>query len=248
MFDLTGKKALVTGASGSIGFAIAKALHRQGAFVGLHGTSQDKLERVALQFGDDDDRIKLLTSKFSDRASVADFADRICSEIGAVDILVNNAGIVKDSLFLRLTDEHWDDVLFLNLTVPFILTRRLISMMLKNRFGRVINITSVVGFTGNGGQVNYCSAKAGLVGFSKALAKETAKRQVTVNCVAPGFIGSDMTSGLSDELKDKIISSIPTNRMGTAEEVASAVLYLASSESSYITGQTIHVNGGMSMI
>ncbi|AHA28227.1 3-oxoacyl-[acyl-carrier-protein] reductase [Candidatus Liberibacter americanus] len=247
MFDLTGKKALVTGASGGIGCAIAKVLHRQGAIVGMHGTSEEKLQKVALQF-DNSCRIKLFQSKFSDHLSVADFAKKIDLEMQGIDILVNNAGIVKDSLFLRSQDKDWDDVLFVNLTSSFILTRKLVAGMIKNRFGRVISITSVVGFTGNAGQVNYCSTKSGLTGFSKALAQEIGKRNVTVNCVAPGFIGSDMTSGLTEEQKDKIISSVPMNRMGSADEVASAVLYLASSEASYITGQTIHVNGGMAMI
>lgn len=247
MFDLTGKKALVTGASGGIGCAIAKALHRQGAIVGLHGTSEEKLEKVALQFGNNN-RIKLFPSKFSDPLSVACFAKKVDLEMQGIDILVNNAGIVKDSLFLRARDEDWDNVLFVNLTAPFILTRKLVATMLKNRFGRVISITSVVGFTGNAGQVNYCSTKSGLTGFSKALAQEIGKRNVTVNCVAPGFIDSDMTSGLTEEQKDKIISAVPMNRMGSADEVASAVLYLASLEASYVTGHTIHVNGGMAMI
>ncbi|MBL0849214.1 MAG: 3-oxoacyl-[acyl-carrier-protein] reductase [Candidatus Liberibacter ctenarytainae] len=247
MFDLKGKKALVTGASGGIGFAISQTLYKQGAFVGLHGTSQDKLEKISRNF-DDDNRFKLFPADFSDRSSVRDCAERVDAEMGGVDILVNNAGIVRDSLFMRMKEEHWDEVFDVNLTSMFILTRRLIPSMIKNRFGRIINITSVVGFTGNAGQVNYCAAKSGITGFSKALAQEIGRRNVTVNCVAPGFIGSDMTSGLTENQKDKIISSIPLQRMGTAAEVASAVLYLSSLESSYVTGQTIHVNGGMAMV
>ncbi|ADR52865.1 3-ketoacyl-(acyl-carrier-protein) reductase [Candidatus Liberibacter solanacearum CLso-ZC1] len=247
MFDLNGKKALVTGASGSIGLAIAKILYKQGAFVGLHGTSQEKLERVACQF-DDSSRFQLFKGNFSDHSSIEEFSKRVGTEMGTVDILVNNAGIVRDSLFMRAQYKDWSDVLCVNLTSAFILTRQLIPAMIKNRFGRIINITSVVGFTGNVGQVNYCSTKSGLTGFTKALAQETGRRNITVNCVAPGFIESDMTASLNEAQQEKIVSSVPMKRMGTVDDVASAVLYLSSLEASYITGQTIHVNGGMAMI
>ncbi|WP_157140977.1 beta-ketoacyl-ACP reductase, partial [Candidatus Liberibacter asiaticus] len=236
-----------SGASGSIGLAIAKILYKQGASVGLHGTSQEKLEKVAKNF-DDVDRFLLFPANFSDRVSVEYLSKRVNEEMGGVDILVNNAGIVRDSLFMRARYEDWDDVLSVNLTSAFLLTRQLVPLMIRNRFGRVINITSVVGFTGNAGQVNYCAAKSGLTGFTKALAQETGRRNVTVNCVAPGFIGSDMTVNLTEDQKGKIISSIPMKRMGAVDDIAAAVLYLSSLEASYVTGQTIHVNGGMAMI
>ncbi|AKK20366.1 3-oxoacyl-[acyl-carrier-protein] reductase [Candidatus Liberibacter africanus] len=247
MFDLTGKKALVTGASGSIGLAIAKILYQRGASVGLHGTSHEKLQGVAHHF-DDTNRFFLFPSNFSDRSSVEDLSTNVAEEMGGVDILVNNAGIVRDALLMRARDEDWDNVLFVNLTSVFLLTRRLIPAMIKKRFGRIINITSVVGFVGNAGQANYCAAKSGLTGFTKALAKETGKRKVTVNCVSPGFIASNMTANLTEEQHQNIISSIPMQCMGNVNDVASAVLYLSSEEASYVTGQTIHVNGGMAMI
>ncbi|MEG8099275.1 3-oxoacyl-[acyl-carrier-protein] reductase [Candidatus Liberibacter brunswickensis] len=247
MFDLTGKKALVTGASGSIGLAVAKILYQQGASIGLHGTSLEKLEKVANNF-DDTNRFFLFPANFSDRSSVENLSKKVNEDMGDVDILVNNAGIVRDSLFMRASYKDWDDVLSVNLTSAFILTRQLIPAMIKNRFGRIINITSVVGFIGNAGQVNYCTTKSGLTGFTKALAQETGRRNVTVNCVAPGFIGSNMTANLTEDQQEKIISSIPMKRMGNVDDVASAVLYLSSIESSYVTGQTIHVNGGMAMV
>ncbi|MBA5724205.1 3-oxoacyl-ACP reductase FabG [Candidatus Liberibacter sp.] len=246
MFDLTGKKALITGASGGIGLAIARILHERGAIVGLHGTSQDKLEKISCEF--EKGRFKLFPANFSDRSSVKDLAERVESEMGGVDILVNNAGIVKDGLLIRARDEDWDELLCVNLTSVFLLTRRLISSMFKNRFGRIVNITSIVGSTGNAGQVNYCSTKAALLGFSKALAQEAARRKVTVNCVSPGFVESNMTSSLSEDQRKEILSRIPVQRIGNVDEIAFAVLYLVSLEAAYITGQTIHVNGGMAMI
>jgi 3-oxoacyl-[acyl-carrier protein] reductase len=246
MFDLTGRKALVTGASGGIGEAIAEALHAQGAIVGLHGTKVEKLEALAAKLGGD--RVKLFPANLSDRDEVKALGQRAEAELEGVDILVNNAGITKDGLFVRMSDADWDSVLEVNLTAVFRLTRELTHPMMRRRFGRIINITSVVGVTGNPGQANYCASKAGMIGLSKSLAQEIATRSVTVNCVAPGFIESAMTDKLNDKQKEAIMGAIPARRMGTSPEVASAVAYLASNEAGYVTGQTIHVNGGMAMI
>jgi 3-oxoacyl-[acyl-carrier protein] reductase len=245
MFDLTGKKALVTGSSGGIGEAIARVLHAQGATVGLHGTRVEKLEALAADLGD---RVKLFPADLGDRDAVKELAARAEAELEGVDILVNNAGITRDGLFVRMSDADWDAVIEVNLTSVFRLTRELTHPMMRRRHGRIINITSVVGVTGNPGQANYCASKAGMIGMTKSLAQEIASRNVTVNCVAPGFIESAMTGKLNDKQKEAIMGAIPMKRMGTGDEVASAVLYLASSEASYVTGQTIHVNGGMAMI
>lgn len=245
MFDLSGRKALVTGATGGIGEAIARILHAQGAIVGLHGTRVEKLEALAADLGD---RVKLLPANLSDRSEVKQLAEKAESELEGVDILVNNAGITRDGLFVRMSDEDWDSVLEINLGSVFRLTRELTHPMMRRRFGRIINITSVVGVTGNPGQANYCASKAGLIGFSKSLAQEIASRSITVNCVAPGFIESAMTDKLNDKQRDAIMGAIPMKRMGNGAEVASAVAYLASNEASYVTGQTMHVNGGMAMI
>ncbi|WP_265515556.1 3-oxoacyl-[acyl-carrier-protein] reductase [Nitratireductor luteus] len=245
MFDLTGRKALVTGASGGIGEAVARALHAQGATVGLHGTRVEKLETLASDLGD---RVKIFPANLSDRNDVKELAAKAESELEGVEILVNNAGITKDGLFVRMSDEDWDAVLEVNLTAVFRLTRELTHPMMRRRFGRIINISSVVGFTGNPGQANYCASKAGLIGFSKSLAQEIATRNITVNAVAPGFIESAMTDKLNEKQRDAIMSVIPMKRMGVGDEVASAVAYLASNEAAYVTGQTIHVNGGMAMI
>jgi 3-oxoacyl-[acyl-carrier protein] reductase len=245
MFDLTGKKALVTGASGGIGEAIARMLHAQGATVGLHGTRVEKLETLAASLGD---RVKLFPADLGSRDAVKELGAKAETDLEGVDILVNNAGITRDGLFVRMSDGDWDAVLEVNLTAVFRLTRELTHPMMRRRYGRIINITSVVGVTGNPGQANYCASKAGMIGLSKSLAQEIASRNVTVNCVAPGFIESAMTGKLNDKQKDAIMGAIPMKRMGTGDEVASAVLYLASSEASYVTGQTIHVNGGMAMI
>ena len=245
MFDLSGRKALVTGASGGIGEEIARILHAQGAIVGLHGTRVEKLEALANEFGE---RVQIFPANLSDRAEVKALGEKAEAELGGVDILVNNAGITKDGLFVRMSDEDWDAVLEVNLTAVFRLTRELTHPMMRRRYGRIINITSVVGVTGNPGQANYCAAKAGMIGFTKSLAAEIATRNVTVNCVAPGFIESAMTGKLNDKQKEAIMGAIPMKRMGTGTEVASAVAYLASSEASYMTGQTLHVNGGMAMI
>jgi len=245
MFDLTGRKALVTGATGGIGEEIARALHARGATVGLHGTRKEKLEALAAELGE---RAFIFPANLSDRDEVKALGQKAEAEMGGVDILVNNAGITRDGLFVRMSDEDWDAVIEVNLTAVFRLTRELTHAMMKRRYGRIINITSVVGVTGNPGQANYCASKAGMIGFSKSLAQEIASRNVTVNCVAPGFIESAMTGKLNDKQKDGILGSIPMKRMGTGAEIASAVLYLASSEASYVTGQTLHVNGGMAMI
>ena len=245
MFDLTGRKALVTGASGGIGEAIARQLHARGATVGLHGTRVERLETLAADLGD---RVLLFPADLSDRDAVSNLGKNAEDKMQGVDILVNNAGVTKDGLFVRMSDEAWDQVLEVDLTSAFRLTRELAHPMMKRRHGRVINITSVVGVSGNPGQANYCAAKAGMIGFSKSLAQEIATRNVTVNCVAPGFIESAMTEKLNDKQKEAIMGAIPMRRMGSGAEIASAVTWLASDEASYVTGQTIHVNGGMLMV
>ncbi|MCB1418935.1 MAG: 3-oxoacyl-[acyl-carrier-protein] reductase [Notoacmeibacter sp.] len=245
MIDLTGRKALVTGATGGIGEAIARQLHALGATVGLHGTRVEKLEALAADLGE---RTVLLPANLSDRDAVKALAAKAEADLEGVDVLVNNAGITRDGLFVRMSDKDWDDVLEVNLTSVFRLTRELTHPMMRRRHGRIINITSVVGVTGNPGQANYCAAKAGMIGFSKSLGQEIASRNVTVNCVAPGFIESDMTEKLNDKQKDAIMGAIPMKRMGKGAEIASAVAWLASDGAGYVTGQTIHVNGGMAMI
>ncbi len=245
MFDLTGRKALVTGASGGIGEAIARALHARGATVGLHGTRVEKLEALAADMAD---RVAIFPANLSNRDEVKALAAKAAEDLDGIDILVNNAGITKDGLFVRMSDEDWDNVLEVNLSAAFLLTRELTHPMMRRRQGRIINITSVVGVMGNPGQANYCASKAGMIGFTKSLAQEIATRNITVNCIAPGFIRSAMTDKLNDKQKDAILGIIPAKRMGEAGEVASAAVYLACDEASYITGQTIHVNGGMAMI
>lgn len=245
MLDLSGRKALVTGASGGIGEEIARLLHKQGAVVGLHGTRVEKLEALAADLGE---RVKIFPANLSDRDEVKALGQKAEADLEGVDILVNNAGITRDGLFVRMSDEDWDSVIEVNLTATFRLTRELTHPMMRRRYGRIINITSVVGVTGNPGQANYCASKAGMIGFTKSLAQEIATRNVTVNCVAPGFIESAMTGKLNDKQKEAIMGAIPMKRMGTGGEVASAVAYLASSEAAYVTGQTLHVNGGMAMI
>ncbi|WOC15124.1 3-oxoacyl-[acyl-carrier-protein] reductase [Pseudochrobactrum sp. MP213Fo] len=245
MFDLTGRKALITGATGGIGEEVARALHAQGAIVALHGTRVEKLEALANDLGD---RVHIFPANLSDREEVKALGQAVEKQLEGVDILVNNAGITRDGLFVRMSDADWDAVIEVNLTSVFGLTRELTHPMMRRRFGRIINITSIVGVTGNPGQANYCAAKAGMIGFSKSLAQEIASRNVTVNCVAPGFIESAMTEKLNDKQKDSIMSAIPMKRMGKGSEIASAVVYLASNEAAYVTGQTLHVNGGMAMI
>jgi 3-oxoacyl-[acyl-carrier protein] reductase len=245
MFDLTGRKALVTGASGGLGEAIARTLHAQGATVGLHGTRVEKLETLAGELGE---RVKLFPADLSKRDDVKALGAKAEAELEGVDILVNNAGITRDGLFVRMSDEDWDAVLEVNLTAVFRLTRELTHPMMRRRFGRIVNITSVVGVTGNPGQANYCASKAGMIGFSKSLAQEIASRNITVNCVAPGFIESAMTGRLNDKQRETIVGAIPMRKMGVGDDVAAAVAYLTSDEAGYVTGQTLHVNGGMAMI
>jgi 3-oxoacyl-[acyl-carrier protein] reductase len=245
MFDLTGKNALVTGASGGIGGAIAKALHGAGATVALSGTRLAPLEALAAELGT---RAHVLICDLSDAASVEALPKAAAGAMGSVDILVNNAGITKDNLFMRMSDDDWQSVIDVNLTSTFRLCRGVLRGMMKARWGRIVNISSVVGATGNPGQGNYAASKAGMVGMSKSLAAEVASRNITVNCVAPGFVATAMTDKLTDEQKARILAVVPAGRMGTAEEIGAAVLYLASPEAGYVTGAVLHVNGGMAMI
>ena len=245
MFHLTGKKALVTGATGGIGEDLARALHAQGATVGIHGTREEKLKKLEAELGD---RVMVFPANLSDRDAVKELGQKVEADMEGLDILVNNAGITRDGLFVRMSDDDWDAVLEINLTSVFRLTREVAYPMMRRRSGRIINITSIVGVTGNPGQANYCASKAGMIGFTKSLAAEIAPRSVTVNCVAPGFIQSAMTDKLNDKQKDAIMSAIPMNKMGSGSDIAAAVVYLASDAARYVTGQTIHVNGGMAMI
>ncbi len=245
MFDLTGKTALVTGATGGIGAAIARTLHGQGAHVVLSGTREAVLEALAAELGD---RTSIAAANLVDAESVDGLVGRAEAATGQLDILVANAGITKDGLLMRMKDEDWEQVLKINLESYFRLSRAAMRGMMKRRFGRIIGITSVVGVMGNPGQANYAASKAGMIGFSKALAQEVATRGITVNCVAPGFIESPMTDGLTEGQKTQILSTIPAGRLGQGAEVAAACAYLASDEAAYMTGQTLHVNGGMAMI
>jgi 3-oxoacyl-[acyl-carrier protein] reductase len=245
MFDLSGKTALVTGASGGIGRAIALALHAQGATVALSGTRREALDALA---GELKERVHVLPANLSDRTSVDALVPMAEVAMGSLDILVNNAGITRDNLFMRMKDEEWDQVLAVNLTAGFVLMRAAVKGMMKRRFGRIIGITSVVGVTGNPGQGNYAASKAGMIGMSKSLAIEVASRNITVNCIAPGFIETAMTEELNDKQKETILTRVPAGRLGKSDEIAAAAVFLASSESAYMTGQTLHVNGGMAMI
>ena len=244
MFDLTGKSALITGASGGIGGAVARALHGQGATVGLSGTRTEPLEALAGELGE---RAHVLPCNLSDPEAVETLPKDAAAAMGSVDILVNNAGITRDNLFMRMSDEERQQVLDVNLTAAMRLCRGVLRGMMKARWGRIVNVTSVVGATGNPGQGNYAAAKAGLVGMSKSLAQEVASRGITVNCVAPGFITTAMTDKLNEDQKDAILKQVPVGRMGEAEEIAAAVAYLAAPEAAYVTGATLHVNGGMAM-
>jgi len=245
MFNLSEKAALVTGASGGIGGAVAKALHEQGAVVGLCGRKKEALEALASELGD---RCHIFVGDLNS----AEAADALIKEaeekMGKIDILVNNAGLTKDNLFMRMKDDEWQEVQDVNLTAPFRLIRAAIRGMMKRRSGRVINITSIVGVTGNPGQANYCASKAGMIGMSKAMAMEVAARGVTINCVAPGMIATAMTDKLNDEQRSVITAKIPSGDIGKPEDIAATVVFLASDEAKYITGQTVHVNGGMAMI
>jgi 3-oxoacyl-[acyl-carrier protein] reductase len=245
MFDLTGKTALVTGASGGIGGAIARALHGAGATVMLSGTRADALETLA---SDLKERAHVQTANLGDAASIEALVKACDAAMGKTDILVNNAGLTRDTLMMRMKDEDWQSVLDVNLTAAFRLSRAVLRTMMKNRWGRMINITSIVGVTGNPGQVNYAASKAGMIGMSKSLAAEVASRGITVNCIAPGFIATPMTDVLTDDQKAKLLGAIPAGRLGSSDDIAAAALYLASEEAAYVTGQTLHVNGGMAMI
>jgi 3-oxoacyl-[acyl-carrier protein] reductase len=246
MFDLSGNIALITGASGGIGAAIARALHTSGATVVLHGTRAERLAELAGELGD---HAHAVTANLSSREEVAGLVDAAAEAAGApVSILVNNAGITRDNLTMRMKDEEWDDVLNVNMTAAMMLARASLRSMMKARHGRIISVSSIVGVTGNPGQANYAASKAGMIGFSKALAAEVASRGITVNAVAPGFIATPMTDALGDAQQEALLGRVPMGRLGSAEEVAAAVTFLASGEASYITGSTIHVNGGMAML
>jgi len=245
MFDLTGKNALVTGATGGIGAAIARALHSAGAVVTISGTRAEKLSELSAELGE---RVHIVAANLSDRESVNTLAKEAIAAMGSVDILINNAGVTKDNLAMRMKDEEWDTVLQVNLESAFRLMKGVMRPMMKARWGRMVNITSVVGVTGNPGQANYAASKAGMIGMSKSMAQEVASRGITINCVAPGFIATPMTDALTDDQRAAITSGIPSGALGSPEDIASAVLYLASAEAQYVTGQTLHVNGGMAMI
>ncbi|KAA0125058.1 3-oxoacyl-[acyl-carrier-protein] reductase [Methylobacterium sp. P1-11] len=244
MFDLTGRKALVTGATGGLGQAIARALHAQGATVALSGTRPQALEALAAELGE---RASPVAADLSDKDSVEGLVPAAEAAIGPLDILVNNAGITRDNLFMRMKDEEWEQVIAVNLTAAFRLSRAAVKGMMRRRSGRIVNIGSVVGSTGNPGQGNYAAAKAGLVGMTKALAAEVASRGITVNCIAPGFISSPMTDSLNEKQREGILARVPAGRLGEGSEVAAACIYLASAEAAYVTGHTLHVNGGMAM-
>lgn len=245
MFDLTGKTALITGASGGLGGAIARSLHARGATLALSGTRRDALDALA---SDLKSRAHVALCDLSDAASIEALVPAAEAALGSVDILVNNAGVARDNLAIRMKDAEWDFVLAIDLTAAFRLSRAALKGMLKRRYGRIINVSSIVGVEGNPGQSNYAAAKAGLIGMSKALASEVASRGITVNCIAPGFITSPMTDALNEKQRESILASVPMGRLGAASDIGFAAVYLASSEASYITGQTLHINGGMAMI
>ncbi len=245
MFDLSGKSALVTGASGGLGRAIAMALYESGAQVALSGTRVEPLESLAAELGE---RAFVVPANLSDAESVAALPKTAEKVMGQVDILVNNAGITRDNIAMRMKDNEWDDVMQVNLKAAFKLSQGVMRGMMKRRYGRIINITSVVGVVGNAGQANYAASKAGLIGMSKSMAQELASRNITVNAIAPGFIESPMTDVLSDDQKRNLLTNVPMNRLGVGSEIAAGVVYLSSSEAAYITGQTLHINGGMAMI
>ncbi len=245
MFSLTGKTALITGASGGIGAAIAKALYEAGAAIAISGTRVEVLQQLKAEIGEG---VHILPCNLSSAEDVEKLVPAAEAALGGLDILVNNAGITKDGLAMRMKDEDWQSVIDVNLTANFRLSRAAMRLMMKKRWGRIINITSIVGVTGNPGQANYVASKAGLIGMTKSLAQELASRNVTVNCIAPGFIATPMTDALNEKQKEVILSRIPAGRMGGPADIASAVVYLASQEAGYVTGQTLHVNGGMAMV
>ncbi|MHA1544179.1 MAG: 3-oxoacyl-[acyl-carrier-protein] reductase [Alphaproteobacteria bacterium] len=245
MFELKGKKALVTGATGGLGAEIAKALAAQGAKVAISGTRVEKLEALAEEMGD---AAIVIPANLSDMADVERLASEAIAKLEGIDILVNNAGVNRDTLLMRMSDDDWETVMKVNLQAAFKLSKAVMRPMMKARFGRIINITSIVGVTGNPGQANYAASKAGIIGFSKSMAQEVASRGITVNCLAPGFIESPMTAALTEAQKEKLLGAIPLGKMGLATDIAAGVVFLASDEASYITGQTLHINGGMAMI
>jgi 3-oxoacyl-[acyl-carrier protein] reductase len=245
MFDLNGKTALVTGATGGIGGAIARALHQQGATVAISGTRRDALDELANQLKD---RVHVLPANLGNKDDVEQLVPEAEAKMQKLDILVANAGIARDNLFVQLKDEDWDDVIAVNLTATFRLARAAVKGMMRRRFGRIIGITSVVGVTGNPGQANYTAAKAGMIGMIKTLGAEYAKRGVTANCIAPGFIATAMTDKLNEKQREAILARVPAARLGGPDDIAAAAVYLASDEAAYVTGQTLHVNGGMAMI
>ena len=245
MFDFTEKTALITGATGGIGAEIAKSLHAQGAIIGISGRNEEKLNALATELGE---RVHILPADLSNSDAIKDLVKRADDAMGQIDILVNNAGLTRDGLSMRMSDDDWQDVLNVNLTAPFKLAQAVQRGMMKRRYGRIINISSIVGVTGNPGQCNYVASKAGMIGWSKSMAAEIASRGITVNCIAPGFIATAMTDALTDDQKAAINATIPAKKMGASADIAAAATYLASTEAGYVTGQTIHVNGGMAMI
>ncbi len=245
MFDLSGKRALITGASGGIGGAIAKALHAQGAHVALSGTRKEALEALKAELGANAHAVPADLSTEEGPAGL--FADAV-EAMGGVDILVNNAGLTRDNLSMRMQDADWQQVLDVNLSAPFRLSKACLRGMMKNRWGRIVSITSIVGVTGNPGQANYAASKAGLIGMSKSMAQEVASRSITINCLAPGFIATAMTEALDEGQKENLLGNIPSGRLGSVEDIAAGVVYLSSEEAAYVTGQTLHINGGMAMI
>jgi 3-oxoacyl-[acyl-carrier protein] reductase len=245
MFDLTGRCALVTGATGGIGAELATALHRQGAHVALSGTRQERLDEIAAQLGE---RVATLACNLSDREAVSALPGQAEDAMGSLDIIVNNAGITRDNLFMRMKDEEWDQVIQVNLTAIFLICRGALRGMMKRRFGRIVNIASISGVIGNPGQGNYAASKAGMVGMTKSLAREVAPRGITANCIAPGFIETAMTGELNDKQVESIAAAIPSGAFGKPADIAAAAVYLASDEAGYVTGETLHVNGGMAMV
>ena len=245
MFDLSGKTALVTGATGGLGGAIARALHQQGAVVAVSGTRRDALDQLA---GELKERVHVLPANLADKAEVEALVPQAEERMGKLDILLINAGITRDNLLVQLSDEAWEEVITVNLAASFRLARAAIKGMMRRRFGRIIGMTSVVAVTGNAGQGNYAAAKAGMIGLIKSLAQEYARRAITANCIAPGFIATPMTDKLNDKQREAILARVPAGRLGVAVDVAAAAVYLASDEAAYVTGQTLHVNGGMAMI
>ena len=244
-FDLKGRGALVTGATGGIGEAIARALHAKGATVAISGTRRERLDTLA---GELKERVIVMPCDLSDRAAVGKLAGEADKALGSLDILVNNAGITKDNLFMMMKDDEWDKVIAVNLTSTFTLCKAAVRNMMRRRFGRIVNITSISGIIGNPGQANYAASKAGMIGMTKSMAREVASRGITANCIAPGFIKTAMTDALNEKQVEQIAQHIPTGTFGAPEDIAAATLFLASNEARYVTGQTLHVNGGMAMI